>query len=228
MITQSVVVGPGVTLTCHLAGNPGAPPMVLLHALGESGADWDVVAPAFARHYRMVAPDLRGHGSSSRPGHYSFAAMRDDVLALLDALALDRVVLVGHSMGAAVAWLLAMSEPQRVERLVVEDAPPPFGRETPVRQRPEGPLPFDWDAIVAIAAEVDDPARRWWVHLPGLSVPALVVGGGPTSSIPQEVLAEAAALVPDCTLVTIPAGHHVHATAPQAFSDAVLAWLRPA
>lgn len=45
--------------------------MVLLHGLGASGADWDVVAPAFARDYRVIAPDMRGHGASDWPGVYS-------------------------------------------------------------------------------------------------------------------------------------------------------------
>lgn len=200
--------------------------MLLLHALGESGADWDVVAPTFARDCRVIAPDMRGHGTSSWPGEYSFAAMRDDVLSLLDALGLGRVVVIGHSMGGVVAWQLAMTRPERVCRLVVEDAPPPFARDTPVRERPAKELPFDWDAVVAITAEVNDPAHRWWDHLPRLEVPTLVVGGGPTSSVPQDKLAAAAALVPDCTFATILAGHHVHENEPQAFTEKVLDWLR--
>ena len=115
--------------------------MLLLHALGESGADWDAVVSAFTHGYRVIAPDMRGHGTSGWPGEYSFSVMRDDVIALLDALGLDRVVVVGHSMGAVIGWLLALTEPQRVHRLVVEDAPPPFARETPIRGRPDGSLP---------------------------------------------------------------------------------------
>lgn len=199
--------------------------MLLMHALGQSGADWDVVVPAFARNYRVIAPDMRGHGTSSWPGDYSFAAMRDDMLSLLDVLGLDRVVVIGHSMGGVVAWQLAMTHPERVCRLVVEDAPPPFARETPVRERPPGRLPFDWDAILAISAEVNDPDHRWWKHLPQLEVPTLVVAGGPTSSIPQDVLAAGAGLVPDCTFMTIPSGHRVHTSQPRAFSRAVLTWL---
>ncbi|HEX7353466.1 MAG TPA: alpha/beta hydrolase [Mycobacteriales bacterium] len=202
--------------------------MLLLHALGRSGEDWDSVMPAFARDYRVIAPDLRGHGASSWPGDYSFEAMRDDTVALLGALGIDQVVVVGHSMGGAVGWLLALSRPERVRRLVVEDAPPPFARESPVRARPEGPLPFDWDAIVAVSAAVNDPSHRWWKALPELKIPTLVVAGGPTSTIPQDTLAAAAALVPKSSVVTIPVGHHVHSTRPDAFSDAVLTWLREA
>ncbi len=226
VIADSIEVSAALRLTCHVAGDADAPPMVLLHGLGASGADWEVVAAAFARDYRLIAPDLRGHGASDWPGVYSYELMRDDVSALLDALGLDDVVLVGHSMAAVVAWLLAIAQPQRVHRLIVEDAPLPFPRETPVRERPDMPLPFDWDVIVAIAAQTNDPERRWWKYLPGLTTPTLVVGGGPTSTIPQDVLAEAAALVPHCTMVTIAAGHHVHSTEPQAFSDTVLGWLR--
>jgi len=199
--------------------------MVLLHGLGESGADWDVVSVAFSRDYRLIAPDMRGHGASDWPGVYSYELMRDDVSALLDALGLDDVVLVGHSMGAVVAWLLAMERPRRVLRLIVEDAPLPYPRKTPVRERPDGPLPFDWDVVVAIAAQTNDPDRRWWKYLPDLTMPTLVVGGGPTSTIPQDLLAESAALMPHGTMVTIDSGHHVHSTQPRAFTDTVLGWL---
>ncbi len=225
MIAESIAVSADLRLTCHVAGDADSTPVVMLHALGETGADWEIVAPAFARDHRVIAPDMRGHGASDWPGVYSFELMRDDVIALLDALGLDDVVLVGHSMGAVVAWLVAMAQPQRVRRLVVEDAPLPFPRETPVRERPDVALPFDWDTVAAIAAQTNDPERIWWRHLPGLAMPTLVVGGGPTSTIPQELLAEAAALVRQGTMVTIPAGHHVHSTEPQAFTDTVLRWL---
>jgi 3-oxoadipate enol-lactonase len=58
-----------------------------------------------------------------------------------------------------------------------------------------------------------------------VTAPSLVAGGGPESSVPQEKLAEAAALIPSCELVTIPAGHHVHTGEPARFATAVLDWL---
>jgi 3-oxoadipate enol-lactonase len=215
----------GLRIACYAGGNPDAPPLVLLHALGENATSWDAVALRLAPHFSLLALDLRGHGASDWPGTYSHELMRDDVTGVLDALGLSDVVLVGHSLGGAVAYLVAMQQPARVARLVIEDVVPPFPLERPIRDRPDGPLPFDWDVLPAIFTEANDPTRRWWPQLAGIRAPTLLVGGGPTSYLPAEELAEVARLVPDSTLVTIPAGHHVHAAEPEAFSDAVLAWL---
>ena len=182
--------------------------------------------PALSVDYRLVIPDLRGHGASEWPGSYTFELMRDDVLALLDHLGIEQTVLVGHSMGAVVGWILAQTAPQRVSQLIIEDAPPPFPRETPVRERPVGALPFDWDVIVSIAGQVNDPTRRWWPGLRSLPMPVLVIAGGPRSSMPQAELAAAAAAVPDGTMVTLDAGHHVHQAMPQQWAAVVLDWLR--
>ncbi len=188
--------------------------MVLLHALGEKAASWDEVALLFATRFRVVALDLRGHGTSTWPGIYSLPLMRDDVLGVLDALDLQDLVLVGHSMGGTVAYLVAQAQPGRIARLVVEDAPPPFPRERPVPARPAGELPFDWDVVPAIVEEVNDPSMRWWKHLPEVTAPTLLVGGGPTSHIPQDLLVDVSRAVPDCSVVTIPVGHDVHESEP--------------
>ncbi len=200
--------------------------MVLLHALGEQATNWNSVTPRLAPLFRVVNLDLRGHGGSDWPGTYSFELMRDDVIAVLDALGLHDVVLVGHSMGGTVAYLVAQAQPERIKRLIIEDAPPPFPRTRPVPERPEGALPFDWAVVPAIIEQVNDPTRRWWTHLPDITAPTLLVGGGPTSHIPQDLLVEVSELVPDCTLITIPAGHNVHETEPDEFLKAVLTWLQ--
>jgi 3-oxoadipate enol-lactonase len=222
---QEVPLADGVVVKCQLSGDPGAPAMVLLHALGEQAATWDEVALRFATRFRVVALDLRGHGASTWPGTYSFTLMRDDVLGVLDALDLQDLVLVGHSMGGTVAYLVAQAQPGRIARLVVEDAPPPFPRKRPVPARPAGELSFDWAVVPAIVEEVNDPSLRWWKHLPAITAPTLLVGGGPTSHIPQELLVDVARAVPDCTLLTIPVGHDVHQSEPDTFADTVLNWL---
>ena len=212
-------------IRCQLSGDPGAPAMVMLHALGEHAASWDTVAPRFATRFRVVALDLRGHGASDWPGTYSFELMRDDVIGVLDDLDLHELVLVGHSMGGTVAYLVAQAQPSRITRLVVEDAPPPFARTRPVPPRPAGELSFDWAVVPAIIEEVNDPSQRWWTHLPDITAPTLLIGGGSTSHIPQEKLVDVARVVPWCTLITIPAGHDIHESEPDAFSEVVLDWL---
>jgi pimeloyl-ACP methyl ester carboxylesterase len=215
----------GIRIACYAGGDPDAPPLVLLHALGEDATSWDAVAERLAPHFSLYALDLRGHGASDRPGEYSHELIRDDVVGVLDVLGLRDVVLVGHSLGGAVAYLVTFQRPELVGRLVVEDVVPPFPHERSIRDRPDTPLPFDWEVVPSLIGEANDPTRRWWPQLPAITVPTLLVGGGPTSSIPGDELAEVARRIPDCTLVTIPAGHHVHAAEPDAFSDAVLAWL---
>ncbi len=66
--------------------------------------------------------------------------MRDDVIALIEQLGPCEVILVGHSMRGIVAWLVAMTRPDQVARLIIEGAPPPFHRDHPIRERPAGPL----------------------------------------------------------------------------------------
>src|SRR5258708_35978198 len=91
----------GLGMASGAWGPPAAPPMVLLHALGESAADWEDVAPVFAEYWQVYAPDLRGHGRSDWPGGYSLGLMCADVAGLVDALALGRVDRHRHSMQGA-------------------------------------------------------------------------------------------------------------------------------
>jgi len=103
----------GVRLVCHVSGAPDAPALVLLHGLGDNADAWEVVGANCAEHFRVLAIGLRGHGLSDRPGAYSFELMQDDVLGVLDRLGPDRVSLLAHSMGGAVAYLIAEKEPTR-------------------------------------------------------------------------------------------------------------------
>ena len=199
---------------------------MLLHCLAGDADDWVEVAGSLASDGRwVVAPDMRGHGASGRTPGYSFALMRDDVLAMADALGLERFDLVGHSMGGSVAVLVAESAPQRLRRLVLEDTAPATGkREFPVPpdEAPEE-VPFDWAMLQALIAELNDPDPRAWDDLPSITAPVLVVGGGAASANDQGELAELAARVPDGRVVTVEVGHHVHRTAP----DEWLARVRP-
>jgi pimeloyl-ACP methyl ester carboxylesterase len=199
--------------------------MVLLHALGQRGSSWTPVISRFAEHFRVHTLDLRGHGDSDWPGEYSLQLMCDDVVDALDQIGLDTITLVGHSLGGAVAYLLAMHHPDRVQRLIVEEATPPFRRHHPVPDRPKGVLEFDWGAVPDIVGQINAGDPVMWDGLSGISAPTLLIGGGQHSHLPQDKLHEVAQRIPRCHLITLPSGHNVHATRPSEFTDVVMRWL---
>jgi 3-oxoadipate enol-lactonase len=200
-------------------------PVVLLHALGETSASWTQVAPVLARVYQVHVLDLRGHGWSSWTGPYSLEKMSEDVLAFMDTVGLDRPHLVGHSLGGVLAYLLAERHPHRVGRLVLEDPLPPLPRPRTSPERPEGELNFDWDLVAPLVAQADDPPSRWWDDLTSITAPTLVIGGGPTSHVPQDQLAEMARQIPSGTFTTLDTGHQVHRARPGEVADLVMAFL---
>src|SRR5260370_26864795 len=105
---------------------PGAaPPVILLHGFPETSFAWRFQIPALARHYRVIAPDLRGYGETDKPSKgYDKRTMANDVVALLETLGVERVALVGHDRGARVATRLAKDHPQPGARLLVIDNVP--------------------------------------------------------------------------------------------------------
>jgi len=221
---RSVEVG-GVRLAYRVSGPSDAPPLVLLHALGESAADWDGVAPVFAQQRRVYALDLRGHGRSDWPGTYSLELMRADVVGFLDVLTLDRVDVIGHSLGGIVAYLVAAGEPRRVRRLVLEDVPAPRPRKPVTPVRPDGELDFDWAMVLAVRKQVDTPDPTWLELLDRITAKTLVLAGGPSSHVPQEGTAELARRITDGRVVTIACGHLIHAVEPMTFTKTVLPFL---
>ena len=105
-------------------GGSGAP-LVVLHGLLGSSRNWQSAGVALAeRGHRVLAPDLRNHGSSPWADDCSYAALALDVIALLDGLSLGPVHLVGHSMGGKVAMRLVMERPDLVARLTIVDIAP--------------------------------------------------------------------------------------------------------
>ena len=128
---------------------PGDPPAtLLLHGIGNYGRYWDFFADAVAGRLRLIATDARGHGESGKPTDgYAAQEFVADALAVLDALAMERAMIVGHSMGGTHAIRLAAAHPDRVERLVVVDAGPepmPEGSERARRLSLERPERFEY------------------------------------------------------------------------------------
>ncbi len=97
------------------------PPLVLLHGMGSSSADWLPIAPKLATNYRLLLLDMRGHGQSSLAtnGDYSISRMAADISIALDAFGIEQTHLLGLSLGGCVALQFAVDNPGRVKRLVL-------------------------------------------------------------------------------------------------------------
>ncbi|WP_191562639.1 alpha/beta fold hydrolase [Metabacillus idriensis] len=215
-----------LTFQYRESGEPSAPPIVALHALGKSAESWDQVAAVLGEEYRVIALDQRGHGGSAATSTYTFELMCEDLLHFADAMDLERFTLIGHSMGGTVAYLFSEKYPSRVERLIVEDTPPPFpDKPFEIPSKPSDPLPFDWLVVPSILRQLNEPNPEWWARLTHISPPTLVIGGG-SSHIPKNKLQEVSELIPNCELVTIEdAGHFVHDDSLPAFLTAVKRFL---
>ena len=96
--------------------------LVLVHGLASTCHIWDLVAPILARHFRVMALDQRGHGESAKPdGGYDFATVAGDLQRFIEALGIDRPLLVGHSWGGSVALEHAYAHPLAARGLCLID-----------------------------------------------------------------------------------------------------------
>lgn len=101
-------------------GDPQGEPLILLHGYSDSWFSFSRVLPLLDAGRRVIALDQRGHGRSDRPASgYGMGDLAGDVLAFMDAVGIDRAVVVGHSMGSLVAQQVAAEAPGRVEALVL-------------------------------------------------------------------------------------------------------------
>lgn len=109
----------------HFIEAGSGPPVVLLHGFPETNYAWRAQIPVLAQKYRVLAPDLRGYGATEKPtSGYDKRNMALDLCALLDALGIGEIGLVGHDRGARVATRFAKDWPNRLSRLVVMDNVP--------------------------------------------------------------------------------------------------------
>lgn len=135
--------GGGKLFVHELAGPPGAATVVLLHGWrGTAAGNWATAMPALARDFHVIAPDLRGHD----PGSV------DDVMAMADALGVERFTAVGYSLGSAVASQLGRRHPDRVEGLVLCAAAgvsaPPVGAPGDISEIPTAVVVTRQDRLI--------------------------------------------------------------------------------
>ena len=136
-------------------GRPEDPALLLVHGIAGTSRTWNPVVPALARDHDVLAPDLPGHGGSDPPiGDYSTGAYACALRDLVEVLEIDRVTIVGHSLGGGVAMQFAYQFPELVERLVLVNSGG-LGREVNLVIRAAG-LPGS-ELVVPLLASA--PAR---------------------------------------------------------------------
>jgi len=175
-------------------------PLVLLHGLFGAAQNFGAIQKRLAMRRRVIALDLRNHGSSPHADSMDYALMADDVAETLAALGAVPAAVVGHSMGGKVAMALALMRPEAVTRLVAADIAPVAHHSTlrpyiaAMRAVPLTPALTRREADAALAATIPEPAIRaflllslrfgpdgpaWRLNLPALDAAMPAIEGFP-------------------------------------------------
>lgn len=221
----------GIEMQYRIVGE--GEPLVLLHGWSGTSHDFDPFVEEFARQYRLILPDLRGHGGSTNPqGEFATGQLARDVFALLDHLGIARVRLVGASMGGLAALHMATLQPSRIESMILAGAGthfPSHCRES-MAATDVASYPDAWwsemrsrhlhgdEQITAIAnllsvfaADETDVAFTP-VDLAGVEARTLIVHGDRDWCFPPAMAVEMYDAIPDAQLWIVPNGGHVPIT----------------
>ena len=147
------------------SASDGLPPALLLHGLGLSSYSWRFVQSLLKEDRATVAVDLLGFGRSGKPlgADYTLPGLARAVLALMDALGIERTALVGHSLGGGVALLSAVLQPERVERLALVGSVGYPQPEPPFVTWPR--LPLSWLPMMLLRERfIGEGLRMAFVH----------------------------------------------------------------
>jgi pimeloyl-ACP methyl ester carboxylesterase len=232
------IKGANIYYQAYGEDDPQRTPIVLVHGSTiDSHTDWDAIAPGLGRHYRVFAPDCRGHGRSNNPRlSYSFLELAEDVAAFIHAIGYEKAHVIGHSNGGNVALVTLMEFPEVVQtcipqaanayvtRYLIEREPRVFDADRVAREVPE------WrDEMIALHGEVN--GKDYWRDLLWLTMkeiisepnyapfelarvdrPTLVImGAEDTVNAPDEHAQYIASHIPGAELwIPEKTGHNVH------------------
>ena len=204
-------------------------PLLLLHGFMGTGDDWRHVFAAPLDGYRIITPDLRGHGRSTNPsGVFRFADVARDIFALLDRLGINRVSVIGLSAGANTLLHMATQQPSRIDALIHVSGTPRFpepARAIMQSMTEDGRSEAEWTEMRGRHVHGDHQIRALWRHARGfaddrqdmnfdaasLSVIAarsLVVHGDRDPLYPVELALELYRAIPTAALWVVPNGGH--------------------
>ncbi len=245
---SAVVPINGATIYYEVHGD--GEPLLLLHGGGGAGVNWRLIfdfdAPPAG--YRLIVPDLRGHGRSTNPsGIFTFRQSALDVASLIEHLGLERVKAIGMSMGAKTLLHLATAQPDRVEAMVLVSAAPYFPESTRDIMRASAATTHtddEWDfmrrwhvlgdeqieALWAMArqfADDYDDMRFTPERLRTIRARTLIVHGGRDPLYPTSLATEMHAAIAGSALWVIPEGGHgpIFGDMAEPFARAALAFL---
>jgi pimeloyl-ACP methyl ester carboxylesterase len=236
----------GVELHYEITGE--GEPLLWLHGFLGAGGDWKHVFPAVPDGYRLIAPDLRGHGASRHPaGEFTFRQAAADVLGLLDHLRIERVKAIGVSGGGIVLLHAATSRPRAITSMVLVSAPPYFPAQARAIQRQTSETMFsDVDLQMMRASHVggETQLRQLFAHaraladryddvsftpphLGTITADTLIVFGDRDPFYPVSLAFDLWSAIPRAWLWTVPnAGHApVFGDRAPAFRETALAFL---
>jgi pimeloyl-ACP methyl ester carboxylesterase len=124
----------------HYVALGKGPLVVMLHGFPDYWYTWRDQMPALAKHFQVVAVDLRGYNQSDQPKgveNYTLDKLVEDVSAVIKHFRQEKAILVGHDWGGAIAWTFAMTHPEQTERLIVLNLPHPKGMLRELANNPE-------------------------------------------------------------------------------------------
>jgi len=207
-------------------------PLLLLHGGMGIGDDWRHVFPSDPPGYRVIVPDLRGHGRSTNPGGaFTFGQCAQDAFALLDHLGVERVKAIGLSMGAKTLLHAGTAQPERIDAMVLVSATPRFpdalrsaaaqftpeaferlsdGERHTLRQRHvhgDDQVRALYAMTRSFAASYDDMAFTW-EQLRRITARTLIVHGDRDPYYPVEMAVELFHGIPQAALWIVPYGAH--------------------
>jgi len=237
----------GMQMYCEIHGE--GEPLVLLHGFTGCGSDWGLVFKDPPKGYRLVIPDLRGHGASSNPSTtFTFRQSALDVFALLDQLEIDRFRAVGLSGGGNTLLHMATQQPTRIEAMVLVAAAPYFPEQARAIMRKvtvDTRTAEEWQVMRERHKHGDDQIRALWMqgnafkdsyddmsftppHLATITARTLIVHGDRDPLYPMNIPMEMYNAIPRSYLWIIPNGGHgpIFGDMADSFVGTALAFLR--
>jgi len=204
-------------------------PLVLLHGGAGVGSNWELIFKAPPEGYRLITPDLRGHGRTTNPSmNFTFRQCARDVFALLDHLEIHRFKAIGMSMGAKTLLHMATQQPDRVETMVLVSAAPYFPPQARAIMRemtPDNRTDAEWEQMRQRHKHGDEQIRAIWMQANGfkdsyddmnftppylstITASTLIVHGDRDPLYPVSLAVEMHSAIPRSYLWLIPNGGH--------------------